>query len=102
MIQFLKKVTYLGEGHAGVVFIGLTFTFASRDRSFYILFVCACVFIINKTLKLLYRNPRPYMISPELTAFGCSKSFGNPSGHSSLSSCFYTSMFLLIFHDVPQ
>lgn len=39
------------------------------------------------------------MVSSELIAFGCPKSFGNPSGHSSLSACLYTSMFLLFFHD---
>jgi hypothetical protein len=77
----------------------LSFVLTSRDKAFYIIFVHAAATTINKNLKIIYRNPRPYMVSPELTAFGCSKSFGNPSGHSSLSACLYTSIFLIMFHD---
>ena len=99
MIKFLRTVTYLGEGWAAAVFFAIAFCFTSRDRAFYILLVHAIAAFINKNLKIMYRNPRPYMVHPEIKAFGCSKSFGNPSGHSSLSACILTTLFLLIFHD---
>jgi hypothetical protein len=99
MIQLTRAVTYLGEGYASAVIFTLYFVLTSRDKAFYILFVHSAATTINKNLKIIYRNPRPYMVSSELTAFGCSKSFGNPSGHSSLSACLYTSIFLIMFHD---
>jgi membrane-associated phospholipid phosphatase len=92
-------MTYLGEGYSIALFFGIAFAFTSRDRAFYLLFVFTVASTVNKNLKIIYRNPRPYMVGPEIHAFGCSKSFGNPSGHSSLSACFYTSIFLLIYHD---
>lgn len=77
----------------------LAFAFKSRDKAFYLLLVHTIVTFINKNLKIIYRNPRPYMVHSEIIAFGCPKSFGNPSGHSSLSACFLTTLFLVIFHD---
>jgi membrane-associated phospholipid phosphatase len=99
MVKLTRAVTYLGEGYAAAVIFGIAFCVTSRDKAFYILFVHAVATTVNKNLKIIYRNPRPYMVSSELIAFGCPKSFGNPSGHSSLSACLYTSMFLLFFHD---
>lgn len=99
MIKLTRAITYLGEGYAAAIVFTLSFVLTSRDKAFYIIFVHAAATTINKNLKIIYRNPRPYMVSPELTAFGCSKSFGNPSGHSSLSACLYTSIFLIMFHD---
>ena len=98
-IVIMRVLTYLGEGYAGAVIFGLAFVFASRDRAFYVLFAHTMAANINKNLKLIYRNPRPYMIYPEVQTFGCSKSFGTPSGHSSLTACLYTTIFLLAFHD---
>jgi len=99
IIQLTRAITYLGEGYAAAIVFTLSFVLTSRDKAFYIIFVHAAATTINKNLKIIYRNPRPYMVSPELTAFGCSKSFGNPSGHSSLSACLYVSIFLLTWHD---
>ena len=39
------------------------------------------------------------MVADDVEALACSKSYGNPSGHSSLSACFFTALFLMIFHD---
>ena len=99
IIKLTRAITYLGEGYAAALIFVIAFCVTRRDKAFYILFVHAVATAVNKNLKIIYRNPRPYMVSPEIVAFGCSKSFGNPSGHSSLSACLYTSMFLLFFHD---
>ncbi len=99
MVKLTRAITYLGEGYAAAIIFGISFFVTSRDKAFYILFVHAVATTVNKNLKIIYRNPRPYMVNSELIAFGCSTSFGNPSGHSSLSACLYTSMFLLFFHD---
>ena len=99
MIQFLKAATILGEGYAAAAIILLSFVFTSRERTFFLLLALECASYVNKNLKLMYRNPRPYMVHQDIIAFGCSKSFGNPSGHSSLSACFYMTLFLVLFHD---
>ena len=98
-VQFLRTVTHLGEGYSAAVIFGLAFVFTSRDRAFYLMIAFTSAIFINKNLKIIYRNPRPYMVHSDIIAFGCSKSFGNPSGHSSLSACFYTTLFLLTFYD---
>jgi membrane-associated phospholipid phosphatase len=92
-------VTYLGEGYAGALAFALAFAFSTKDRAFYILLCHATGSTMNKNLKIIYRNPRPYMVDSEIIAFECSKSFGNPSGHSTLSACLYVTLFLLCFHD---
>lgn len=99
MIRFLKAATLLGEGYAAATVVALAFVFTSRERTFYLLVAFATASYVNKNLKLMYRNPRPYMVHDDIMAFGCSKSFGNPSGHSSLSACLYMSLFLIFFHD---
>lgn len=99
-VEFLKTMTMFGEGYAAAFFFTLCFVCMSRDKSFYILVVACGTITVNKYMKIIYRNPRPYMVDDEIAAFGCSKGFGNPSGHSSLSATLYPSIFLLIFHDV--
>lgn len=39
------------------------------------------------------------MIVQDIEALDCSKTYGNPSGHSMTVSCFYTSVFLLLYFD---
>ena len=39
------------------------------------------------------------MVGAYVRVLDCSKSFGNPSGHASLTATFYTALFLLAFHD---
>ena len=52
--------------------------------------------------KLLYHEPRPYMIEPNIKPISCSKAFGNPSGHSSASQIFTICLFLDFFHGVEK
>ena len=48
--------------------------------------------------KIVYAEPRPYMIDPTIEAMRCSKQLGNPSGHSSGALVTAISIFLDIFH----
>lgn len=41
-----------------------------------------------KVEKIGYSEPRPFWIFEDVKAFDCSKSFGNPSGHSVRSTFF--------------
>ena len=51
--------------------------------------------------KLAYHDPRPYMISSNISPFKCSTSFGNPSGHSSSASVIAIVLYLDLFHGSP-
>lgn len=92
-------MTELGRGPTAATIFFLFYNFSTREKAFYILFVHTFIAILNCELKMIYRDPRPYMMDPDIMAYSCSKTFGNPSGHSSLSGCFYTSVFLILFHD---
>jgi membrane-associated phospholipid phosphatase len=89
----------LGNGPVAVGFFILYFCFSTREKAFYILLVHTFIGTINLELKIIYHNPRPYMTEPNIIPYNCSKSFGNPSGHCSLTSCFFLTLFLMIFHD---
>ena len=55
---------------------------------FLITYVCSI-------LKLIYHNPRPYWVSPNVEALECYSEYGNPSGHSMMSIIF----FGMIWHE---
>ena len=99
-IDYFKIITLLGYGAAGVVFVILALNFSTRDKALYLLFVQVVESLYNQWVKMLYRSPRPYLVSDEMQIFGtCAMTYGNPSGHASFSASFYTTCFLLIFHD---
>jgi membrane-associated phospholipid phosphatase len=51
----------------------------------------------NGLLKLFYHQPRPYWVSDNIRAYKCSKEYGFPSGHSSISMHITVLMILDIF-----
>ncbi|CDW73235.1 pap2 superfamily phosphatase [Stylonychia lemnae] len=100
-LYYFKFMTLFGYGHFAVGVFVLFFTFSTREKAFYLLLVHTVAGILNQELKIIYHNPRPYIMSPDVQALACSKSFGNPSGHSSLSACYFVTLFLVIYHDTP-
>lgn len=58
--------------------------------------------VINAYMKLIYHQPRPFMIDSTIISYSCSKGFGNPSGHSSAAWSFAIILFLDIFHGMPH
>ena len=99
-MKFFKYLSYLGTGPIGIGFFVLFFVFSTREKAFYILLAQTCCQNLNLEMKIIYHDPRPYMVFSDIEAVSCSKSFGNPSGHSNFSACFYLTLFLMYFHDV--
>eukprot|EP00347_Sterkiella_histriomuscorum_P021952 403332200 len=97
--MFFKIITFLGYGNAAIAIFALFFAFSSRDKAFYLLLVHTFDGFLNQQLKIIYRDPRPFMTAEAIEALDCSKTYGNPSGHATTVACFYTSLFLLIFYD---
>jgi len=53
--------------------------------------------VITDIFKLDYAEPRPYWVSPTITAYKCSSQFGHPSGHSSITMTMSFLLWLDIF-----
>ena len=53
--------------------------------------------VITAILKIDYAEPRPYWVSPSVTAYRCSSQFGHPSGHSSITMTMSFLLWLDIF-----
>ena len=70
----------------------------TRSRAFYyVLFLTACGFLMNIT-KMAYHEPRPFMVTDQIKAYGCSAEYGNPSGHSLFAAAFNFFFFLDLCH----
>lgn len=52
---------------------------------------------ITSLTKIAYHRPRPYMTSLDLIAYSCQAQYGNPSGHSIVSSCVMFTFFMDVF-----
>jgi membrane-associated phospholipid phosphatase len=74
--------------------------FSTRPRFFYYLAVAAICTLMISYMKIAYHEPRPYMISPDITPISCSKAFGQPSGHSMAASLLAIAGVLDVFHGV--
>ena len=98
---FYENFTHFGGGAEAVSVCVIGFLFSSREQFFYYL----AVYTIDKMYismgKLVYHEPRPYMISVKILPLTCSRHFGNPSGHSSCSALIAFALFLDIFHGKP-
>ena len=56
--------------------------FTQRARAFYYIMVVTVMVFIMNVFKLSYHDPRPFWVSSNIKAYGCSMQYGNPSGHS--------------------
>ena len=96
-----EAFSFVGAGALYFVVFIVLFNCDSRARAFYhILFLTACIFVMNIT-KMAYFEPRPYFVDIDIVPHGCSAEFGNPSGHSIFAAAFLTFLFLDVFED-PQ
>jgi membrane-associated phospholipid phosphatase len=73
-----------------------------KARFFYFFFVVGLDLIYMNIGKISYAEIRPFYASYDFEAIKCSKSFGNPSGHSSGATATAYTIFLDIFHRAPS
>ena len=93
-----KVLTNIGGGKELVTCLIISLIWAPRSKFMYYLFVLAIDKVIVSYFKLFYNHPRPYMIDGNIKPISCSKSFGNPSGHSCSASLFAIVVFCDVFH----
>lgn len=66
--------------------LGVAYLLTANKIDCYLMFVVAAfTLFLHNLLKLVYRDPRPYMISNLISSSTCSTEYGNPSGHSMIT-----------------
>ena len=99
-LSFWKTYSSFGGGNEEIVLVIVAFIFGSRPKFHYYLAAQALDKTILSLMKLIYHDPRPYFVidSDNISIVGCSKEFGNPSGHSYSSSMVFIMLYLDLFH----
>lgn len=83
--------SYFGLNSVSMGIFAIIFIFFPLNSSFTILQVVIYSTYITNLLKMMYRSSRPYWKS-EILDTACNGGYGNPSGHSCLSSSLYPSL----------
>ena len=96
-----KRWSNLGGGKELKTAAILAFFLFKRPRFLYYLAIFSSENFGIHLLKLVYHEPRPYMMNSDIQPIDCDKSFGNPSNHSGSSFLFAFAVFLDIFHGKP-
>jgi membrane-associated phospholipid phosphatase len=86
MVMLLISV--LGSAEFYLAIIPLVLWCYDRTLGLRLLLLCSIGTAINAGLKLLFHSPRPYWISPDVTAFAAEPSFGMPSAAAQISVTF--------------
>lgn len=84
-------LTYLGDEIAFLATALVVFWCFSKHRGYYLMSVGFCGVIVNQTLKLIFRIPRPWVLDPEFNAVESAKpaatGYSFPSGHTQNAAC---------------
>lgn len=70
------------------------FVFASKAFALHYALVISVTMFAFVYLKMLIREPRPYLVDPTLDPYSCSPQYGCPSGSSVRLTCALTSLYL--------
>lgn len=92
--KYWKFQTKLGGGLELFLTTIFSLLMMKRERFFYFNFVLALYMGIMCYFKLVYADPRPFMITDKIKPIGCYSEYGNPSGHSWASMTFPIILFL--------
>jgi len=83
-------LTYLGDEIAFLAVALAVFWCFSKHRGYYLLGVGFCGVVINQTLKLIFRIPRPWVgtnLKPVDSAIEAATGYSFPSGHTQNAAC---------------
>lgn len=92
-LKMMKTLTYLGQKHFTLPCYTVLLIFAPLNYSLSVLCSIFGAEFLSNFLKAIYANNRPFW-DLSIAPIDCSVGFGNPSGHSTMSS----SVFLSITH----
>lgn len=101
MRRFWLFQTRLGGGKELKFLTVFGLIFCNRSRALYYLAVITIYEFFLGEFKMLYHDPRPYMVETSIKPVYCSREFGNPSGHSLAAALFSIVVFLDLYHASP-
>ena len=81
-LEFFEYINYAGNQETYFLVVMIMFSFFSRETSFYLAFAITISLALSITLKLMLRDPRPYMVTDEITNYICILTFANPASES--------------------
>lgn len=83
---FMQFITYFGGELAFMVFAIIMFWCVDKQRGYLVLSVGLVGTVINQTLKLIFRIPRPWVLDPDFTIVEGARAeatgYSFPSGHT--------------------
>jgi len=88
----MQGITFFGQPEFYLLFIPLILWCFDRTLGLRLLIILSASSAINEALKIVFHAPRPYWISPEVTAYTSMTSFGLPSGHAQNAVVFFGSI----------
>ncbi len=96
-IYFFKFVSYSCYLEVLFPLIIIIFNICSLQTNFILLNALFGMTFVANLLKLIYHNPRPFWINPDIIPYKCEVDYGNPSGHAVAIFSFYLVMFHLLY-----
>ena len=85
---FCTIIIYVGSAPGFLFLLAIIHILFPIHKSFTYLNVFLYSYYFNNLLKMIYSNPRPFWVDPNLYS-SCNGGFGNPSGHSMCSAAIF-------------
>lgn len=98
MHHLMEAIAYLGESPGVICTACIAVSVLPYSKGIFYLLVLSLMSFLNAFMKILYHDPRPFYVDEDVQALHCSKSYGNPSGHTMYFTCVFPMLFYLIFH----
>ena len=94
--NFFIFITELGGQYIiGLMLISSYYFFSLMESFAFFSGAIKCIYLVN-LLKIIYGNERPFWIEQKLIKYNCDGGYGNPSGHSLMSSYIYLSYYYIL------
>ena len=96
LIDFFKIITKYGGEYLMAFPVFVVIAFFSIVKA--VIYITGFVFCLSFhcLLKMWYGNPRPFWENPNLYKNICDAGFGNPSGHSMITTYLYLALFIIL------
>ena len=95
MQAYFQTMHTLGDSPTFVVMTGCTFPFVSRQTGFYLCVTMSLGIFARCLMKLLFRDPRPYMINQLLYPNMCDTTYGTPDSEILLATLLIGTIWLI-------
>ena len=84
------------------LFLTFSFGFLGKMQAFHCWLSGAIILYIMSLLKMLYSEPRPFWVNPDIVPFSCKVTFGTPSGHCFLALVCLGLPYMAYYYEVGR